>query len=146
MSRYASAMAAHIYTTLKDNRVPLGLVDVWFGDQNLLPQTPAACVIMSEWDRMLVGEPRRVDQTTNVFVVIYHNAVQDTQANELEVNQLAERVAKFIDDDSTCGGLVIHSFVTRYEPGYRTLGQNNKYRSTRLTWTGLSRFSLNVEP
>ena len=144
-SRYSTLMAQHIYQRLVDNREPLRLADVYYGDQNLLPRTPAVCVQPGGWLRELAGAPRRIDQTTQVYIIVYHNSIQDTQANELEVGQFAEAVAKFVDDDSPCGGLVIHSFITAFEPGWRTLG-TSKYRSTRLTWTGLTRVALNTDP
>ena len=141
---YATAgtvIADYILGILTTNKVTLGLVDIWLGEQKLLPTTPCACVILGPTKVELVGTPRRVENTYDLTVQIYHSSLMDKQSLERECNQRAEAVQTFLNADPTMSGNVIHSYVTGVEPGFASRG-DSWYKSSRVSWTGFSRFNL----
>jgi len=132
---------------LNDNKSELQIEDVWLGDQQLLPRTPAMCVVVGNTDTDLAGAPRRVEDIYNLTFNVYHCKLTDNQDVERECNRRTEAIRKFLDDYSvgTLDGLVIHSMVTKIEPGYANRGSGttaNWYKTSRISWQGLSRYNL----
>jgi len=103
---------------IEDNLAALGIVDVYFGDQNKIPRVPAACVEPVDKTRELAGVPRRTDNELQVYIL-----------------------ETLLHADAQFGGLVIHSLVTSIESGYshRT---GTLYRSSRLTFVGTTKTNL----
>src|SRR3954470_19042415 len=113
----------YVYQLLLANKVPLGLQDVWYGDQNLTPTTPCAAVETGPKRREYNGAPRRYGVSIEVYVILYMERIQDQQLNRKQAEVLAEDVEILLHEDWTMGGLVIESFVSTSEPGYATRGR-----------------------
>lgn len=118
----------------------IGIPDMYFGDQNRIPRTPALCVDSGDYSRTLSGRggKGRTDNIFTVFTMFYLCKVADIQATKLSVEQLAETAMDILHADVTFGGLVIHGFVTKIEPGY-SMRQGVLFRTARMTWEGLTK-------
>lgn len=110
----------------------LGIVDVFYGDQERIPRTPAACFEAGEKTRQLNGAPRRVMTNLTIYCLIYHNPIKSMQAVREEDDQLAEAIEAKIHEDPTFEGQVIDSLVTSIESGYQVKA-NSMFRASRLT-------------
>jgi len=146
-----SGVADKILSVLNDNKGMFQLEDIWLGDQQLFPRTPCATVVAGNTDIDLAGAPRRVQDTYNVTINLYHCKITDNQDVERECNRRAEEVRHFLDDydSGRLDGLVISSMVIRMEPGYANRGlgaQANWYKTSRLIWQGISRYNLAYSP
>ncbi len=127
-----SEVLTYVHTKLTDDKFTLGLEDVWLGDQTKLPRTPSVAVEPGESRRELNGAPRRTENTFILYLMIYHNKLQDSQVTRLEAQQFSEVVESFIHADPRLGGLVIHSLVTANESGYANR-ENTLLVTNRLT-------------
>jgi hypothetical protein len=128
-----SVVAAAVHSLLEENKVALGLVDVWYGDQDKIPRQPAACVEAGSKGRTLNGAPRRTEVTMEVFVIIYHERVTDSEENQRKSELLSEAVESLLHQNQDLDGLVIHSMVTSNEPGYVVRG-GAQVKASRLTF------------
>ena len=143
LAQKCSEIASYIEGLLETNKVSLQLADVWFGDQQLLPHTPSACVIVGATEFTSAGSPRRVQADFEVQVLIYHCKLQDQQVTELECSQRAEATAALLNAIITGHGILVGSFVTKIEPGF--VDKNNGqtwYKTSRVTFSGFSLFNL----
>lgn len=138
-------VAEAVLAVLDAAKVPLGIQDVWFGEQNKIPRTPAACVVADRKARELVGVPRAVTNTFAVRIDLYVMKVQDVQVSDAEVVALADNVEVVLHADLTFGGLVYSSLVVSNEQGVFNKGQTN-YRSARLVLELQSRTQLPMRP
>lgn len=120
---------------IEDHRVALGVEAVFYGDQNRVAVTPTIAVDPGSKSRVLNGAPRRTMTTFEVFVMIYHARVQDTQVTRKEADALAEAIEDLIHQDRTLGGGLIHCMVDKVESGY-SFRSGTMYRSSRLTFGG----------
>lgn len=128
-----SVVATKLLDLLEENKVSLGLLDVWYGDQDKLPRQPAACVEAGSKSRDLNGVPRRTQVIMEVFVIVYHERVSDAEENQRKSELLSEAVEDLLHQDSALDGLVIHSMVTSNEPGYVVRG-GAQVKASRLTF------------
>lgn len=144
LTAHVSDCSKAIYDLLVANAIPLGIEDVWDGDQALLPHTPAACVESGPLNKELIGMPSYTENTLTVYIMLYHSALKDQQATTREAILYAESIMSLLHVDLSLGGLVIHGYVRAIEPGYADKGRS-WYRSVRITWTGVSRTQLHLE-
>lgn len=143
----ATVVSQYIYDILNTGtaKAQLGLAGVWDGEQNLIPQIPAVCVVVGNYTREYAGIPFRTDNTFTVFLIVYHAKIQDVQLNQRECNQRAEAIMDFLHQDLTMGGNVIDGYVTALEPGYLQAGKSMTY-VTRLTWVGRTKTIIDTTP
>lgn len=130
-------LAQAVYDLVVANKVSLGLADIWYGDEDKTPRTPCVVIESGEKTRSLNAAPRRVEVTFNIYVMIYHAKLGDTQVTREQVEQLAEDVEAVLHADATIGGLVIHSLVALNEPGYASRG-GALMKASRLTLQAIS--------
>lgn len=122
----------YVKQKLEDHKDTLGLEDVFLGDQDRIPRTPAACVEPGNKTRELAGAPRRTAVFMEVYTLLYHTDVRDVQENVKAANKLAEDAEALLHQDSDLGGLAIHCYVTEMQPGYVSRGRV-LMRATRIT-------------
>lgn len=117
--------------------------DVFYGDQMLIPRTPAVCVEAGPLNRELsgIGGKGRTTNTITVFLLCYIARIQDMQLTRREADEFAEKIMDILHQDVTRSGLVVHGFVTGIEPGYATRGDTNM-RAARITWTGMTKTGI----
>lgn len=116
----------------------LGLQDVFYGDQELIPRTPAVAVETGIFTRQLDGIPYRTKNVFRIYLLVYFAKVQDVQVTRLQCDQKAEQIMRTLHQNKTMGGLVISGHVTAIEPGYTYRGRA-LMRSARITWEGLTK-------
>lgn len=123
------------------------VLDVFYGDQDMIRTTPTVCVEPSDKVRELAGVPNMTENTLEVFILVYHNKVQDNQDTRKEVDQLAYEIEFLLHQDlqmQVVGGpMLIHGFVMRNESGYAYKGKT-LYRTARITFRGRNKTSLPV--
>ncbi len=129
-----SVVATYIQDLLAETE-SLQLTDVFYGDQELIPRTPAACVESGLYSRQYAGVPLRTENEIIVNILVYFAKIQDVQVTRLQCDQKAEDIMRVLHANVTMGGLVINGWVSSIEPGY---SMRNKVlmRSARITWTG----------
>jgi hypothetical protein len=118
-----------------------GIQAVTYGDQEKIAVTPTVCVEPVEKARDYNGAPRRTLVTFEVYVLIYHGALQSVQDNRKETDDLAEAVETQLHSDPTCGSLVVSSLVSNLSSGVANKG-GTLLRATRLTFTAQSQIQL----
>jgi hypothetical protein len=126
-----------VKTLLDTNANTLGLLGVFYGDENLIPDYPAATV-HGGTKRRVIATTRQYDIFMPVQVILYFGKVDNLRLNTKESELLAESVEDLLHSDRKMGGLVINSFVTRMEPG-QLVRQSEVVKATRITWEGRSR-------
>lgn len=130
-----------IKAVIEAEKAALGLTDVWYGDQQLVPRMPAVAV-----------DPRRVrtrpsdtgHMARNDFEVdlyVYHSKLQGPTTNLKECLQLANSIKDLLHDDVMLGGLIVYGHVEEIATGYSTKS-NVIIKSTRIQWVGLSKTRL----
>lgn len=119
--------------------------EVFYGDQDLIPTTPALCVEPNDKNRTLEGAPNMTLNEFEILLLVYHNKVQDNRLTREETDVLAYELEKYLHTNLqlTIAGTphVIHGFVRSNESGY-AYKNNTLYRSARLTWYGKNKTSL----
>jgi hypothetical protein len=128
--------------------IPIAPEDVMYGDQDRIPRTPFVCVEPNDKQRTLKGVPNMTENEFQIFILLYHNKVQDNQLTRKEIDQFAYEVEQLIHQDLQLknGGLtpnMIHGFCQSNESGY-TFKAGTLYRTARLTYRGLNKTSLPV--
>jgi len=146
ISVIAQLLVAKIDAAKATFRVPV--VDVFYGDQDRIPATPSVCVEPGDKTRQLDGAPSMTQNEFEIYILVYHNKVQENQLTRLECDQIAYDIEMLVHQDLqlTNGGVtpnVIHGFVRNNESGY-TYKRETLYRSARLTWYGKNKTSLPV--
>lgn len=126
-------------------RVPV--MDVYYGDQDLIPNTPSVCVETGDTTRALAGAPNMTQNDFEIYILVYHNRVQENQLTRKECDQIGYDITLLMHQDLqlTNGGPpnVIHGYIRSHESGY-TRKKDTMYRSARLTWRGHNKTSLPV--
>lgn len=122
---------------LTTNKGALGVLDVWYGDEQLIPRVPAISVDGAPKTKEWYGTG---NQTRNEFVLqitIYHGQLASMQVTQKACEELAEAVEDVLESDIRLGGLLTDSLVTASEPGFSRRGSVTM-KATRLTWRGRS--------
>jgi hypothetical protein len=125
-------VSKYIETMLSSNAVALNLEDVFYGDQQRIPRTPAACVESGEKRRTLKGAPRMTLVDITTYIIVYHYKLKSVQEIREDNDLLAEAIETLVHSDCKLGGYVIDSMVTSVESGYQMKG-NSLFRASRLT-------------
>jgi hypothetical protein len=127
----------HIVDLLTAQKDALGLIDVFYGDQDKVPKFPSVGVeSMPKRRTQLDTRKFRVDLSCGVY--LYHGMLQATYKTKKEADTLSELIENALHTDFTFGGLVVFGYVTRVEPGI-ALKSEIMVKTTRLTWEGQSR-------
>jgi hypothetical protein len=136
----------------------LGLQEVYYGDQQQIPVSPAVCVEAGSVERSLEGVPFQTKNTITVAFMVYHAGLGDIQAIQHTADVLTEDLAEELNrfslpavgvNASPTGtqvdGLVIYGHTTGIEYGY-AVRSNVLMRANRITWEGLTKTHLVQQP
>lgn len=125
------------YNKMVDNKANLGLVDVYFGDQDKIPVTPVVCIEPQIKTNILneAGAGRLISIEFRLFFLVYYSFIQSPQDNRRGADALAEAIESVVHSDRTLGGLITHGYCTDVESGYTTKG-NSLIRSNKITFVG----------
>lgn len=137
----------HLFTLMNTNKATFTtpVQDVFYGDQNRIPRTPAITVAASQKTRELAGAPRQMMNNFEVFVNIFFSNVRDITLNHREADQLAEEVEAKIHEDITFNGRVINSFVALNEAGFLNR-EDTQFRGSRLIVQAMTKKGLPLAP
>jgi hypothetical protein len=141
-----SVLAQYFIDFFDTRRNTYGLKDVFYGDQEYIPESPTVCVEPVVLTRELVGVPHRMDNDFGVGVLCYAADPMGNQAAQRDADSLAESIAHDIDIDglpdssggTRFGGLVVHGFVSEYRYGY-VVKRNKLMRANRLIVSAMNK-------
>lgn len=131
---------SEVVDALKNQVIAFGYPenDVFIGDENLIPRTPAAAVIANSRTRELVETGHVTMNTFTVDVMLYHAELGAFNLNRFKSIQHAEALETHLHQDMTLGGLLFNSYCTAIEPGFSTR-EKQILVSTRIGWYGRSK-------
>jgi hypothetical protein len=129
--------------TLKSNdgAVVLKAKNVFYGDQEKYPESPAVAIEPSDRPRTLAGLSYRSQNDFGVYILCYLAKVQTNQLTRQQIQQISEKIETLIHTDPQLGGLVVHGFCANNESGY-VYRSGTLYRSNRITYSGMSKTRL----
>jgi hypothetical protein len=115
----AEVVATYILNKFKDPTVMtnLQLQDAWYGDQDLMPRTPAICITPGVTKREFRGATFRTLNTIETYALIYWGKITDIQVNLHNAQNLADLAVHTVHSDLTLGGLVTAVLCTECDPG-----------------------------
>lgn len=137
-------VSQEMISILEQEKSGLGIVDVWDGDQQLIPNYPALCVEAGGKARELVESALRADNRFTLYLMLYYSLItEDSQVIRSKALELSERVEFVLHNQySTLNGKVIFGYVHEINPGY-TQRKNGLTHVVRLTWSALTKTRLN---
>src|SRR2546423_13035752 len=91
----------NLITAAAPTLTPIPLADVFYGDQQKIPRTPAVCVFGTDKMRELQGAPRRIHNVFEIYVHLYVFKVTDASTHWRMADHLAEALAGVIHQDLT---------------------------------------------
>lgn len=133
----ALALKAHIETLQED----LEIVDVFYGDQVLIPNSPTVCVEPSLTERSLTSTGCAATGTLTCSVLVYDARLGDVQAIQESLDFLTETLANELNQLGTLGGLIVYGFCGRIEYGY-LVKSNRLLRADRIIFTATVKTEL----
>lgn len=143
-----TVVAIAIKNLLVVNQLTLGLEDVLFGFQNMIPRSPTAVVSSGTKRRVLAGVSAPGGRTMNylpVFIDVHSSRVgpESEEQKQLALETLADNIETLIHQDTTLGGIIIHGFVQSSDPGVSFIG-NSQFNTVRLTFEGQTKTYLSA--
>lgn len=142
-----TVVASFIKSLLLDNKYTLGLTDVFYGNHNMIPRGPVVMLRPGIKDRNLKGVSAPGGRVQNLLTVLIDVMQADPLSGEEKarafLDDLAESVETLVHADTTLGGLVIHGFVHRWDPGEVYIN-DTMWRTVRLTHISESRTYLSA--
>jgi len=141
LTNQITVLTQYIVDRLTTSKTSLGLKDIFYGDQELIPRYPAVAVDSVSKERELAGLPFRTDNNFTILLLVYHAQISNTAVTRKSCDEFAEAIELNLHDDTTMGGNVIHGYVTMMESGFAVRG-GSQLRATRITWSGYSKTNI----
>lgn len=145
LSDSSLVIAERWFQILTINKAALGLEDVWFGDQQMVPRTPTLCVEPGLKRRTLFAAQNRTENEIDTYFLIYHSPISEMQDARRETMRVAEAVEHFLHLNHlrlfAANGttqLTVHGYCTDMDPGY-SRKQNTTYNAVQMTWRNLTK-------
>lgn len=142
-----TTLAQYIIDLLEANKTgfDLPIEQVFYGMHNMLPKSPCVVVMSGIGDFTLQGVAApggRKKNELNILVdVLGADVLTGEATGRLAIDKLAEDVQRFLEASPNMGGLIIHGYVHRRDPGQMFIN-NSSWRQVRLTFVGESRTYL----
>ena len=143
MDSNLSVIVQYIVDKFEANKTALGVKDVFYGDQNRIPNIPSITVEGGDKDRSYTQTGLQTVVNLPVFIYIYHSGIRDLQITKKACDELAEAVEALLHTDVNLGGLVVNGLVTSMEPGFANRGKEI-FVVHRLTWQGIAKVRIGV--
>ena len=136
---YLYQVADAVKDLLEANKIPLGLEEVYFGDQNRIPRHPTVCIEPTSQRNEIAGvaTPMRLMRTHTVTAILYHSKFVDTQTQRRDCDAMAAAIEELIHANVTLGGLVIHAYVSGIDSGYSR--KDGIIRAAGITVTAITK-------
>ncbi len=143
-----TVLSQYILSKINTAKASLGVDTVLYGDHDKIPPGITVTVYCADKERNLDGVAMPGARTMNimrVMVTVYNNKTQDEATGRLEVDQKSEAIEHLLHQDTTMGGLIIHGFVARWDPGYR-FKSGSLFRAVQMTFAGRTKTNLTDIP
>lgn len=121
-----------------ENDDTLVVEDVFYGDQNLIPNVPAIALEGRTFTEEPGDSGMLTSTTFEVMVLVYHSSIEGAEKTRRDADLYAEQVASILNVGRQLDGLLIHSWVSTIEYGY-ALRNDTMMRAARITYLGVSR-------
>ena len=119
-------VAEKVKEYLDAKKTEWGVKDIFWGDQRKIPRNPAICIETGAKSRELQGAPRLTEVIMEVYLIVYHNALEAGTNDQRRKNDLlSEQIEAEINSHEDFDGIVIHAYCTGVEPGYRRIGERS---------------------
>ena len=144
-------LSQRLYDIATANKATWGVQDVWYGDQVNLPRTPALCIEPGRKTRQFAGAPDMTDNNFDVFFLLYHGAVRETQTTRKEAITCAEAIEKYFQvnhfnlANASGDQIALFGYFREVDPGY-VYKNGTLYSAVRMTWNGYTKTSLRNPP
>jgi len=145
-----TVIAKKVIQLINDNKEAfgVGVKQVHYGDQQLIPQVPMVCVEPALVVRELNGTGMRTLNTIKVSIIVYHTGT-DTQTVQDECDDTTEDIEDFLNKEAMSylmggnllGGIVTSAFTDSAEHGY-VLKSDRMMRANRLILTAFTHTPL----
>lgn len=145
-----SLVANAIKEFLDVRKESLGVLNVFYGDQSIIPDVPAICVEPALTTRQVSGMPYQTDNTFTINVLVYHTSLEGMEGVQQQCDVVTESVEDALNTESIpqqfaggsrFGGIVLHGHTTRLEYGYKVMS-NKLMRCNRIIWQGVTKTRL----
>lgn len=136
-----TVLASYIKALIIANKALMStpIEDVFYGKHTMNPRSPTVVVTSGIKDRVLQGVASPGGRTKNELNIIIDVMAADVlngeEAARLALDTLAEGVEILLHTDPNMGGLVIHGYTRRSDPG-EVFINGSMWRSVRLTYVG----------
>jgi hypothetical protein len=137
----AEVVATAIKAAIDAHMASLGIEATYYGDQTILPVTPAVCITPGNKSRGFQGASLMTENTFESYVFVYFGKVQDVQQNLHSAQTLADAIEPIVQADMTLGGIVIWTICTQNEPGIINK-QGSLLMGNRMTFQSYSKTRL----
>lgn len=136
-SEIANALR-NFFTTIKDD---LGIVDVFYGDQMRIPNSPTLCVEPATTERVLSNTGLTTANTFYFNIILYDTRLGDVEEIQYTLDQLAEDVVDRLHSIGTLDELIIYGVAERMEYGY-LIKSNRLMRADRIMFRAETKTEL----
>lgn len=145
-------IANRMYDLAHANKASLGLSSVWFGDQELIPDTPSLCVEPGTIRRDLQGLPDRTLNAIETYLLLYHSDVSGSQQKaRRDCILVAENIQRYFHKnhlrlfDASGNLITIHGFCVEADPGFSfKVANRTLYNGVRMVWRWTTKTGLQV--
>lgn len=151
----ALIIAERFYQIALTHRFALGFYGgVFFGDQMMLPGTPALCVEPGTLKQDLKGAQNRTENNIDTYFLIYHAPISEKQNARRETIEVAEGLKSFLHrnylrlytapvaigspEQDLNRQLTVHGHCVETDPGYQ-YKQGTMYNAVQMTWRSISK-------
>ncbi len=140
-----TVMAQKIFDIIDADKVNQGIADVLWGNQIMIPRSPAVVVSANGKRRTLAGVTGPGGRTANVLLAtieVHRSKVGDEEPERKLTDNMATAVERLLHADVTLQGIIIHGFVEQVDRGEATLANNSMFRTARLSFVGQTKTYL----
>lgn len=138
-------VAQYIFDLIEANKGDLGIQAVYYGNQIMIPNASAAVVTAMGKRRDLAGVSApggRTMNTLNVNIAMHWSKVGSEDIERKAADDHATDLETLIHSDVTCGGIIIHGFITSVERGESALANDSMFRSVVMEFVGQTKTYL----
>jgi len=121
--------------------------DVWFGDQNLVPRTPALCVVPGFARFELHAAQAMTENRIETYFMLYHGPVSEEQQSLRRTVGLANVIMTWLHRNhlqlyaANGDRLTVHNHVAEMEPGF-AYKPKTLHHAVRMTWISITKTRL----
>ncbi|HEY9660603.1 MAG TPA: hypothetical protein V6C65_19275 [Allocoleopsis sp.] len=144
-----TVVADFLFNLINTNKVTLGLNEVYYGNQTMIPVANAAVITPGGKSRVLSGVQGPGGQTTNtlnVIIAVHRSKVGVEDTERHAVDNIATAVERLVHQDVTCGGIIIHGMIDDVSRGESPLANGSMFRSVVMSFSGETKLSLIPPP